>query len=463
MQEPQAFWHNMKDQLAETFPAFEEAMNGPASISLRLHPHKVSQAASLPPIPWMQGGFYLPKKPLFTSDPWFHAGAYYVQDASSMFVAEAVRQTLDLSQPLRVLDLCAAPGGKSTALLSLLSEDSLLVANDVIRSRANILMENLQKWGYPNTVVTQADPVDFQSLPGFFDVMLVDAPCSGEGLFRKDPAAKEQWSSQHVQFCVDRQRRILMDAWDTLRPGGLLIYATCTFNEAENEENLAWLAERKSIKGISLTFPEHWGISTSERAGIPGYRFYPHLTQGEGLFISVLQKGDRGVSFSFPKKMAGSPVSKASKAVREPLAHWLTEPLDILKYESEYVAISPNLVQAITFVLNRLRVVSWGLPMTEIKQRDRIPLHPLVMSHWYHTDTFPAVALDHTDALAYLSRQSIKVEATTGWVVPTFKGLPLGLMKKVQHRINNYYPQHWRIRMKLPASTDWFYIGQYLS
>lgn len=460
MKEPQAFWLTMKEQLGAQFPDFELAMTASAVSSLRLHPHKTTLVPDLDPVLWADRAYYLPQKPLYTSDPWLHAGAYYVQDASSMIVAHALKQVVDLGQPLRVLDLCGAPGGKTTLLAGELTPDSLLVTNDVIRSRANILMENTQKWGLPHVVVANADPVDYQSLPGFFDVMLVDAPCSGEGLFRKDPAAMDQWSSRHVQLCVERQRRILMDAWEALRPGGILIYATCTYNLAENEENLQWLADRKSTTSLSLTFPDTWGIEASELNGIHGYRFYPHKVRGEGLFISLLQKGGQADRTALPKKSTANPFTKAAKAVRGQLGEWLTEPLEIYKYEEEYIALPAALAPAVSFLLKRLRVVNWGIPMAEIKQRDRVPLHPLTMSHLFRQEAFHTVALDHAAALQYLSRQPISVEAPTGWLVPTFKGLPLGFAKKVQNRVNNYYPQHWRIRMNLPAQDQWFHIGQ---
>ncbi|GAB3814418.1 hypothetical protein GCM10028895_07510 [Pontibacter rugosus] len=218
----------------------------------------------------------------FTLDPLLHAGAYYVQEASSMFLEQALKQSIDLDESLHVLDLCGAPGGKSTHLASLISKDSLLVANEVIRSRASILAENVTKWGSGNVLVTSNDPREFSRLPDFFDVMVIDAPCSGEGMFRKDHAAVGEWSEENVNLCAQRQQRILMDVWDALKPGGLLIYSTCTWNEKENEENIAWLAAQEGVESIKLEVQPEWGIIPTQLNGLEGYRFYPHRVQGEG-------------------------------------------------------------------------------------------------------------------------------------------------------------------------------------
>jgi 16S rRNA C967 or C1407 C5-methylase (RsmB/RsmF family) len=230
------FKKQMSDLLGQQYADFSRSMQQPVPVSIRINPQKGSSVSGTS-VPWCSSGFYLTERPVFTLDPAFHAGAYYVQEASSMFL-EQIIHVISKEKRLRVLDLCAAPGGKSTHLLSLLPPESLLVANEVIRSRASILIENLQKWGYPNAVVTSNDPRDFRKLFGFFDVILVDAPCSGEGLFRKDEEARKEWSLDAVHVCVGRQRRILEDIWPALKAGGLLIYCTCTFNERETEENL---------------------------------------------------------------------------------------------------------------------------------------------------------------------------------------------------------------------------------
>ena len=193
---------------------------------LKVHRLKVENALSVQP-PWSSEGIYLDERLTFTFDPLFHAGCYYVQEASSMFVEQVLRQ--HVTKPVVMLDLCAAPGGKSTHARSVLPEGSLLVANEVIRNRSQILAENLTKWGHPDVVVTNNDPADFSALPSFFDVILTDVPCSGEGMFRKDSVAVEEWSPENVEICWQRQRRIIADVWPSLKPGGILIYSTSTY------------------------------------------------------------------------------------------------------------------------------------------------------------------------------------------------------------------------------------------
>lgn len=249
-------------------------------------------------VPWSSEGVYLDERLTFTFDPLFHAGCFYVQEASSMFVEQALRQYI--KEPAIMLDLCAAPGGKSTHARSVLPEGSLLVANEVIRNRSQVLAENLAKWGHPDVVVTNNDPADFSALPSFFDVILTDVPCSGEGMFRKDPVAIEEWTPENVEICWQRQRRIIADIWPCLKPGGILIYSTCTFNTKEDEENVRWIQQEFGAELLPLEVREEWNITgnllkdestgTVHLEGIPVYHFFPHKTKGEGFFLAVLRK-----------------------------------------------------------------------------------------------------------------------------------------------------------------------------
>ncbi|MEO6758980.1 MAG: RsmB/NOP family class I SAM-dependent RNA methyltransferase, partial [Saprospiraceae bacterium] len=240
---PPPFERQMQVLLGAAWPNFAAALGTPAPVSIRLNPAKHLPEPLLPTeaaVPWHPQGRYLAERPVFTLDPGFHAGGYYVQEASSMFLYEALRQTVDFSKKLNVLDLCAAPGGKSTLLADLVGPDSLLVANELIRSRVNSLRENLEKWGAPNVAVTSGEAGDFAGLEGFFDLIVADAPCSGEGLFRKDPAAMGEWSPAAVELCSLRQQRILSEVLPALAPGGILVYSTCTYNTAENEAQVEW-------------------------------------------------------------------------------------------------------------------------------------------------------------------------------------------------------------------------------
>ena len=273
---------------------FMEAFNEEAPTSIRVNPARHALADG-ERVPWCQEGYYLEGRPQFTFDPLFHAGCYYVQEAASMFVTHVLRTFLStLHSPLNVLDMCAAPGGKSTAARSVLPEGSLLVSNEPVPTRAQILLENITKWGAPNCIVTNNYPRDFRKAKARFDIIICDVPCSGEGMFRKDPATIGEWSLQNVEKCWRLQREIVADAWECLNPGGIMIYSTCTFNTNENEENVRWMMEELGAEILEVpTLPE-WNITGSLLEGFnaPVYRFIPGITRSEGLFLAVLRKKD---------------------------------------------------------------------------------------------------------------------------------------------------------------------------
>ena len=279
----------------ERFNRFMEAFNEDAPVSIRLNPSKVSHAVG-EKVPWCKEGFYLSGRPQFTFDPLFHAGCYYVQEAASMFVTHVFRTFLSPltshHSPLNTLDLCAAPGGKSTAVRTVLPEGSTLVSNEPIPTRAQILLENITKWGWPDCIVTNNYPRDFRKAKARFDIILCDVPCSGEGMFRKDPATISEWSLQNVEKCWRLQREIVADAWECLNPGGILIYSTCTYNIKENEENVRWILDTYEAEALDIPVDPSWNITGSLLPGFdtPVYRFIPGITRSEGLFMCVLRK-----------------------------------------------------------------------------------------------------------------------------------------------------------------------------
>ena len=293
---PALFEERMRKLLPEESEAFFAALQTEPPVSIRLNPGKPVPISRLfpdeqigLPVSWCESAYYLKSRPVFTLDPCLHSGTYYVQEASSMFLYHIFGQILP-AHPVRVLDLCAAPGGKSTLIASRLSSGSLLVANEVIRSRAGILKENMIKWGTSHVVVTNNDPADFHHLKGAFDIIVVDAPCSGEGMFRKDPGAIQEWNESNLQLCSERQQRILADIWPCLKPGGFLVYSTCTYNPGENEAILERLIRKYGARSIEIA-PLFPGI-------VPGnstahcYHFYPHRIPGEGFFTGVVQKNE---------------------------------------------------------------------------------------------------------------------------------------------------------------------------
>lgn len=285
----------------ERFNRFMEAFNEEAPTSIRVNPAKVALADG-ERVPWCQEGVYLSDRPQFTFDPLLHAGCYYVQEASSMFVTHILRQSGDC--PQSALDMCAAPGGKSTALRSILPEDCVLVSNEPMGNRAQILLENITKWGAPNCIVTNNYPRDFRKAKLKFDVILCDVPCSGEGMFRKDPNAINEWSMQNVEKCWRLQREIVSDAWECLNSGGLLIYSTCTYNTKENEENIQWILENFDAEVIDIPIAPSWHITGSllPDFSAPVYRFIPGITRGEGLFACALRKAGTPIQHTFNTK-----------------------------------------------------------------------------------------------------------------------------------------------------------------
>jgi NOL1/NOP2/fmu family ribosome biogenesis protein len=389
---------------------------------------------------------------VFTLDPLFHAGAYYVQEASSMFLELALRQSADLTAPLTVLDLCAAPGGKSTHLLSLLSPDSLLVSNEVIRSRASILSENIQKWGQANVVVTNSDPEHIGQFKELFDVIVVDAPCSGEGLFRKDAGAMTEWSTDHVALCASRQRRILSDVWPALKTGGVLIYCTCTYNPAENEDNLNWLAGEQSVSFLKLTLPDNLGIEAVAQGGATGYRFYPHQVKGEGFFLSVVRKepGEASVHTRLPKP-GKKTFTAPPKKIEEKVWSWLTgrEGKSLVQFNDIILAFPERWKSLIEMFSERLHVIHAGISIGTIKHDKVIPEHALAISSVLDTNAFQRVEVSEGDALKFLRKEAIFFEGLEkGYTLVCYQDVPLGWINMLENRANNLYPAEWRIRMK---------------
>lgn len=404
---------------------------------------------TLESVPWSSNGFYLPERPSFTLDPLFHAGAYYVQEASSMFLEAALRQTLDFSAPLTALDLCAAPGGKSTLLQSMLSDESLLVSNEVIKTRVNILAENITKWGAANVIVTNNDPRDFQRLEGFFDLMVVDAPCSGSGLFRKDPDAISEWSENNVELCSQRQQRILADVLPALKPGGVLIYSTCSYSVEEDEDIVNWLHETQGLSSLHLQTDPQWGIVETETNGAYGYRFYPDKVKGEGFFIAAFKKetGDAYYSQASHSKKKSEKLS-AKQAVF--LQNWLDKPADyfFINQRDEVIAMPQFMEKNFFDIQHALYIKKAGIKMGTLIRDELVPDHELAVS----TAISPAVRrlnVDLETARQYLRREDIAVEtADKGWALLCYGQLPLGWVKVLPNRINNYYPREWRILNK---------------
>jgi 16S rRNA C967 or C1407 C5-methylase (RsmB/RsmF family)/NOL1/NOP2/fmu family ribosome biogenesis protein len=448
VQFPEAFKAKMQHQLGDNYAAFESAHAEEPPVSVRRNPlKKWEPTVPVERIPWTQHGLYLSHRPSFTADPLFHAGCYYVQEASSMFVEQAIRQHLPTSQSLRVLDLCAAPGGKSTHALSILPPDALVVSNEVIRSRVNVLSENIQKWGYPNAVVTNNDPKDFAFLTGFFDVIIVDAPCSGEGLFRKDPNAINEWSQNNVAICSQRQRRIVQDIWSCLKANGLLIYSTCTYNDVEDEGTIRWIKDNFACSVLPLDTKD-WNIDSSEEARLPTYHFYPHRIRGEGFFLAAIRKEQSEPETKIRSKQTFAvPVKKHVEEV----AAWINTPeLRFIQRDEIIQALPSQHHDAIHFLAQQLRVVYAGTFIAAAKQNKLVPEHALALSIGISKERLNSIELSEKEAIQYLRKDQLSIQSDKkGFALATYHDVPLGWLNLITGRINNLYPSDWRIRMQI--------------
>lgn len=469
---PLAFIKQMQQLLSkEEYPFFEKAIGLSSSVSIRLNAKKQPQQSLQlveAVVPWCDKGRYLKERATFTFDPLWHAGSYYVQEASSMFVNQVMQQYLQ-DKELVALDLCAAPGGKSTLLRSILAEDSFLIVNEVIRSRAQILAENMIKWGHPQVAITQNDPADFKLLKATFGLILADVPCSGEGMFRKDAQAIEEWSPEHVEHCAQRQRRIVNDIWDCLAPGGIFIYSTCTYNSTENEENVAWMAKELGAKVLPVEIKEDWCITPNLiSSDFPVYRFMPHKTKGEGLFLAVLQKEGEYAQVQNDKAIK----KKKKKKTKQPITtdsfspaikKWIKddEKYSFVQEENTCIAF-PKKYQHLLHPLASLRVLQKGLPVALCKGKNWIPTQALANSIICNKNDFSTYELSYDEAIAYLRKEALILPATiqVGYVLVTYAHQPLGWVKNIGKRSNNLYPNEWRIRSGyMPEEIKCLYQG----
>lgn len=434
------FQYRIKEQFHHDWQEFLSSLENEPVTSIRYNPRKNHDLASSE-IPWTNHGHYLTERPYFTLDPCFHQGKYYVQESSSMFIdwiLDKVKTHLSLD---RVLDLCAAPGGKSTIILDHLQSHQYLISNEIIPQRNSILRENLTKWGYPNFLVTENKPEDFKKIPNYFDCILLDAPCSGEGLFRKDRNARKEWSQDIAAMCSDRQFDIFKSIWGSLKEGGILIYSTCTYNPQENE----LLLEKLLFNGfefetIAIDVPKEWNIDFINTTNINGYRFLPHRVKGEGFFCSVLRK-----------KGHYKPTLK--KPSRDQINSWLSNHINIddLKDYSTY-KFKNSLFLAPSYLLDELPLLSRqfyikqiGIEVGQYQGQEIEPQQGLAMLHC-EKKGFQSIELTNEQALSYLSNEVPQLNLSNGSFLFKFQDKPLGFAKIEKSKFFNLYPSGWRIR-----------------
>ena len=434
------------------------AFDAPASVSVRRNPFKAGRVPEGSEILWSSHGRILAERPQFTLDPHFHGGAYYVQDSSSMFVAHVFRQLASelnkpVGRPLRVLDLCAAPGGKTTDLAASLREifddNYILVSNEIMKQRVGILADNVALWGDPNVVVTSDDPRAFAALPGFFDVIVADVPCSGEGMFRKDEEAQKQWSEDNVSLCEARQKRIVADVWPALAQGGLFIYSTCTFNSHENDLNVEWIAEELGADFLTETdvVPDCKGVIKTPR----GYSLVPGFVEGEGQYCAALRKTSEAEYKDMPSRRQRPGKTGKETPMPKGLEKFLSCDASFRMKGDTVTAVPVSLAASVATLEQALHIVAAGCAIGTVKGSLVIPDADLALSLMLDESAFPSVEVDRQTALAYLHRDAIVLPSDTekGYILIRYEGLPLGFVKNLGNRCNSLHPQSRRIRMDI--------------
>lgn len=459
---PQDFLDSISELRGVDAARLAAALDGEPNVSVNLNAWKCDSAGLAAPagarrVKWASNGFYLAERAQFTFDPLFHAGAYYVEEPSSMFVEKALAEAMKQTSVKHVLDLCAAPGGKSVLMRGML-DDALLVANEPVPKRAAVLAENVSKWGHEDVVVTSDFPKDFAHLAGFFDVVAADVPCSGEGMFRKDENARSEWSKANVALCAKRQREIVSDVWPALRSGGFLIYSTCTFNREEDEDNVDWIARNLGAEIVSIDTASGWGVfgDTTGR-GMSVNHFFPHLAKGEGFFLALLRKTSAAETAAGVKHGAAAVFKRKSDC-----SQFINDAEDFVfgeRYGNSF-AIKEKWADDFVALASKLKVLTAGVPLTSgngetgmakphaHKKPKPKPSAALALSRMLRRDAFCNVPLDYADAMKFLRGESLAASpgVERGWCLMTYKNLPLGFANNVGARLNNPYPQAWRIK-----------------
>lgn len=448
---PQIFLQSVSSCPGFDEEAFVKAHDEASPVSIRLNPFKPADSDPKlnDPVRWNRHGFYLAERPNFTHDLLFQAGCYYVQEAGSMFIEHALRSCVDFQESLAVFDLCAAPGGKSTLLNSLLTKDSLLVANEVVKPRSEVLAQNLAKWGTANVVVTNNDPSAYAEMSEVFDVIVVDAPCSGSGLFRKQHDAVEEWSPDNVNLCSQRQKRILAEVMQSLKPGGTLLYSTCSYSQSENEDIADWLVQEYALSPVCIPLEEAWGIveTRSGQHQAYGYRFYPDKTRSEGFFCAVFRKSGEGIQAmaTTGKKNRQENISVLKPKEKEPFRDWLkdVDAHELLKFKDDYLLTNAAAIQFVNR-FPHLYLKKLGTTIGSLVRQDLIPHQDLAWSI-YRSEKVQSIDCTAEEGLKFMKKELQRIAGDKGWNLLSYQGFGLGWIKNLGNRINNYLPNEFRI------------------
>lgn len=449
MKIPKAFIDSLQNIKGFNEITFNNAVeNEESPNSIRINPFKkTAKFDDAEPVIWSEYGKYLTTSINSDSSPLYHAGTYFEQEASSMYLEQILKNNLDLSEDLKVLDLCGNTGGKSTLIASLLTPDSLLISNDMIKARANTLADNLTKWGTMNTVVTNNEPRDFMRLSGFFDVIIIDAPSSRSGLFRKEPSTIKEWSLDNVKSYSSRQKNIIIDAWSSLKQNGILVYSTCSFSKEENEDIVNWIQEEFSVEHL-IPRQSQENLLGNEIISEGSFRFYPDKVKGEGFFITAFQKK------SSEKEVfirSGKPIKNNNRRTeREIFRNWIDniDNYTWLEKNEDYFLINPAHEHAIYFFQTFLNVRKAGVKLGKLSSKDLIPDHELALS-FNLSEKINRIELTEEEAIKYLSRVDFSLnQSIKGWSLMTFQHFGLGWAKILPNRVNNYFPKEQKIQGK---------------
>ncbi len=455
---PPKFIERLREQRGrEDADALVQALRLTPPTSVRINSYKVGDVAELGmsvrgSIGWCAEGYYLASRPQFTFDVHFHAGAYYVQEAASQFLSHIISSAPNSGLGAKVLDMCAAPGGKTTIYSSAVGVDGLVVANEVDRRRVEVLADNVRRWGVGNVAVTRCESSQFAvATEEFFDVVAIDAPCSGEGMFRKDAGACEEWSEGLVYMCAERQKEILSNGWVALKGGGTLIYSTCTFNREENEGLLEWLTEEfgEELESAErLQIDPEWGVEVGSVGAFQTFRFMPHKTDSEGLFVAVARKVRSIGGGARVGKARKSIIAAADKAATKELVRWLREPerMQVGAIADRYYAWYSSQFESIKWLADRLPIIYSGVAMGQLFKGALRPDHALAMFCALRGDAVPSATLDKERSIEYLRRGTLSTDGfEQGLNLVTCEGSVLGFAKCIAGRVNNMYPNSLKI------------------
>ncbi len=448
MELPKSFLNSIEHCPGFDLDNFIIAHQQTAPTSIRLNPFKPADLSFNlnTPVLWNSQGFYLQDRPNFTHDLLFQTGCYYVQEAGSMFIEHALKSCVDFDQQLLALDVCAAPGGKSTLLNSLLNSESTLVANEIIKQRSQILEQNICKWGTANVIVTNNDPAMFTEAINTFDIILIDAPCSGSGLFRKQADAVDEWSLDNVNLCCQRQKRILSDVIPSLKPDGTLVYSTCSYSSQENEAIADWLITEFNLVTVNIPIEKNWGIieTQTEIHKAFGYRFYPDKTNSEGFFCTVFkrQSDEQPALYRKTKYDAFEIIKPKENPVFEPWVNDLNQH-HIIKFKDDYLLTNALTIDFIN-KYKHLYFKKVGTTIGSLAKNTVVPHHDLALSIHLNKDV-NQTELDKEAAILFMKKELLQLNGDIGWSLITHQHFGLGWVKNLGNRFNNYLPNDFRI------------------